>query len=304
VTDASGRETDLVIDGANNRITSVSDSAGRTWGFAYDSGFLVLISDPKGNETELDYDEDLLAEITRDRTPAGSEDAVPITWSIAYADDRVDTVTDPIGATYPLRNTFTYDEGSTSVGLLKSYQVDPVDRPATTYALDALGRVTSLTDPADFETTYAYDAASNLPILVRPTGAATQTTTYTYDERANLTRETRQLTDTTSVETAMWYSATNDLLVRSEADNDAATKLVTLYTYDGSGRLTSMVENCTTSGTTPPSDASTCTAAGTANAATNLLTTYSYTANDQLKTETDPLRRDRRYKICGSSCLS
>ena len=46
--------------------------------------------------------------------------------------------------------------------------------------------------------------------------------------------------------------------------------------------------DCTTSGTTPPSDASTCTGAGTQDSATNLITSYTYTTNDQLETETDP----------------
>ncbi len=86
----------------------------------------------------------------------------------------------------------------------------------------------------------------------------------------------------------MSYNATNDILTRSEADNDASLKLVTRYAYDGSVHLSSVDVNCTTSGTTPPSDASTCTGAGTQDSATNLITSYTYTTNDQLEIETDP----------------
>ncbi|HET9346554.1 MAG TPA: RHS repeat-associated core domain-containing protein, partial [Candidatus Limnocylindrales bacterium] len=68
-----------------------------------------------------------------------------------------------------------------------------------------------------------------------------------------------------------------------------ATKLITRYGYDGSGHLLSVNVNCTTSGTTPPATASSCTGAGTQDASTNLITTYTYTANDRLDTETDPL---------------
>src|SRR5262249_29734751 len=96
------------------------------------------------------------------------------------------------------------------------------------------------------------------------------------------------------------YSAGNDVLTKSEADNDAATKLITKYSYDGSGHLTSVDVNCTSSGTTPPATASSCTGAGTQDSATNLITTYTYTANDQIDTETDPLGRVTKHQYDGS----
>ncbi len=86
----------------------------------------------------------------------------------------------------------------------------------------------------------------------------------------------------------MTYNTTNDLVTRSESDNWAGEKVVTLNTYDGSGHSTSTVENCTTSGTTPSSPASSCTAAGTHDGSTNLTTSYVYTANDQIDVQWDP----------------
>jgi len=173
------------------------------------------------------------------------------------------------------------------VGLLKEYS--PLVRNSSTYTYDHLGRVTSVVDPLGFTTSRTYDGASNTLTLTQPvTATISGTTTYTYDARGNLLTETVPIDATTTVTTVNSYNATNDLLTTSAADNDAAVKLVTKYTYDAAGHLTSTNVNCTTSGTAPPATASTCTGAGTQDAATNLLTSYAYTATDQLAYEHNP----------------
>ncbi len=194
-------------------------------------------------------------------------------------------------------NTFTYDGLETTVDLLRDFD-GPV-HDTWTYTLDALGRVTEALDPEGYTTAYEYDADSNLTELSLPidTGppVVDQTISYTYDARGNVLSQSTQLTDSTSVATLMSYNATNDLVTRSEADNDSDLKLVTLYVYDGSGHLTGVTENCTSSGTIPPGDASTCTGAGTQNASTNIVSSYTYTADDELETETDPLGRVTKH---------
>ena len=282
-TDASGRVTQLVVTGG--LVTSATDSAGRGWSFAYTGGALTSVTDPESAVTSLSYTSGLLTSITRTRSRViGSPET--ITWSIAYANGVVAGVTDPINSS--VANTFGYNGATTTVGLLKEY-AGPV-RNTWTYTLDAGGRVTSALDPEGYTTGSTFDANSNLTQLVLPIdhSGTTQTIDYTYDSRGNVLTQTTQLSATQNVVTALSYNATNDLLTRSEADNDASLKLVTRYAYDGSGHLTSINVNCTTTGTTPPSNASTCTGAGTQDSSTNLITTYTYTANHQVDTETDP----------------
>ncbi|MBI2781170.1 MAG: RHS repeat protein [Chloroflexi bacterium] len=296
-TDASGRVSTISIHAAKDRITDLTDSAGRTWTFGYANGNtndLVSVTDPGGKVASLAYDgSHRLTSVSRTRTPASGA-AVTVTWGIGYTSGKATSVTDPVNAS--VSHTITYNAGSTVVGLLKEYS--PLVRTTWTYALDdvGLGRPVAITDPEGFVTTKAYDADSNLIQIVRPVDAGPpidyQTITYAYDARGNVTSETAELDAAgTVVTTVSGYNATNDILFRSEADNDSALKLITKYAYDGAGHLTSANVNCTTAGTTPPATASTCTGAGTQDASTNLISSFTYTAKDQLEDETDPLGR-------------
>lgn len=295
-TDASGRVTTLAIDSVNSRITGATDSAGRAWAFGYTgtgtASDLTSITDPAGKVTTLAYDASHhLTTVTRSRSRVAGA-AQTITWTVGYTTGKATSVSDPDSA--PTASTFTYGAGTTTAALLKAV-TGPV-RTTTTYTIDALGRVTSLVDPEGLTSSMTYDVDSNVLTQTSPIdGSASFTTTWTYDGRGNVLTETVPIDAATSVTTVHSYSATNDLLTRSEADNDSSIKLVTLYTYDGTGHLTSTNVNCTTSGTTPPATASTCTGAGTQDAATNLITSYAYSANDQLAFEQDPLGRVTKH---------
>jgi RHS repeat-associated protein len=314
-TDASGRATSIVIDAANNRITAVTDSAGRVWRFAYSAAgdlcrmaegstvdltslddpctTAVASTGPDNNVlTRFAYDAShRLTSVTRSRSRVSGAPET-ITWSIGYTAGKATSVTDPVNAS--VANTFTYNTADTVVGLLKEYS--PLERPEATYAFDELGRVESATGPTGLVTGWTYDAASNVLTVGRPAGdGETATTTFTYDTRGNALTETSPIDATTTVVTAYSYNSTNDVLTESQADNDASVKLVTKYTYDGTGHLTSANLNCTSSGTTPPADASTCAGGGTQDSKTNLITAYTYTANHQVENETDPLGRVTRH---------
>jgi len=290
-TDASGRVTTLAIDSVNNTITAATDSAGRAWGFGYTGTDLTSVTDPGSKVTTLAYASHLLTSVSRSRSRVvGAPETV--IWTVGYTSGKTTTLTDPVDAS--ASNTFSYNAGSTSVGLLRAYS--PPDWNTTTYTYDSLGRVTSFVDPAAFTTSTTYDADSNaLTRTEAVSDTATTTTTWTYDSRGNPLTQSRPIDATTSVTTLMTYSGYNDSLIASEADNDSAVKLITKNVYDGSGHMTSSNLNCTTTGTTPPASASTCTGAGTQDSATNLITTFAYTANDQLDTETDPLGRVTKH---------
>lgn len=296
-TDASGRVTNITIDSSNDRIIGATDSAGRAWSFGYAGtgsiSDLTTITDPASKVTTLVYANHQLTDVKRNRIPSVGGTAVEVKWTVAYTAGKATSVTDPVSA--GVANTFTYNAGSTDVALLK--EVGGPVRNTSTYAFDALGRVTSATDPEGFITTSVFDADSNVLSVANPigTGTATVSTTSTYDSRGNLLTEIVPIDASTTVTTVNSYSATNDLVTRSEADNDPAVKLVTKYTYADAIHLTAVDVDCTTTGTTPPTLASGCTGAGTQDAATNLITNYAYTTNDQLAYEQDPLGRVTKH---------
>jgi RHS repeat-associated protein len=291
-TDASGRATTLTIDSVNNRITGAVDSAGRTWGFGYTGTDLTTITDPATKVTTLGYDgSHHLTTVTRSRSRV-SGGPETVTWTVGYTGALATSVADPDSS--PTASTITYNAGSTDVALLRD--VNGPARDTTTFAFDALGRVNTIVDPSGLTTIATFDGASNRLSEARSIDAANYfTMSWTYDTAGNVTTETTPIDGSTTEVTANSYNATNQLLTRSVADNDSTTKLVTLYTYDGSGHLTSVDVNCTTTGTTPPSVASTCSGAGTQDSSTNLVTNYAYTANDQLAYEQDPLGRVTKH---------
>jgi RHS repeat-associated protein len=292
-TDASGRVTTLTIEPATGHILGASDSAGRSWSFGYSgAGDLTTVTDPLTNSTTLGYDASHhLMSISRVRTPAQGS-SVTVLWSVGYTGNLATSVTDPVNAS--VSNTFTYATGTTTAGLLKTYS--PLVRNTSTYTLDASGRVTHLDQlvdpsanpPVHYGTSWSYDAESNVATAIQPNG---RTSAFTYDANGNLLTETTDVDSSTQIVTSYSYDSTNDLLTKSEADNDPTVKLITKFGYDGAGHLTSTDVNCTTSGTTPPNPASSCTGAGTQDASTNLITAYTWTSNDQLLDETDPLGR-------------
>jgi RHS repeat-associated protein len=301
-TDASGRVTNLVIDGSG-RITDATDSAGRHWVFRFNgSGDMDRITDPAGNNTDLAYAAHQLTGVTRTRSRVSGADET-IVWSLGYASGKATSVTDPVSAT--VANTFVYNPGSTDANVLQDAVA--VTRSTTRYDVDDFGRATSITQSpdglvdgnSDYTTTQVFDGDSNLTQVFRPIepvpSTVGQTATYTYDARGNLLTETEDLDTSTMVKTVMTYNTTNDLLVRSEDDLNDATRLVTLNSYDVSGHLTSVNANCTTTGTFQTGPGTACTGAGTQDAATNLIMAYAYTSNDQLLTETDPLGRVTKH---------
>ena len=306
-TTPTGRVTNLTVDATNNRITVATDSAGRAWSFGYTgtgaSSDLTSITDPAGKITNLVYSSHLMTEVKRNRIPSVGGTPAEVKWTIGYTSSKATAVTDPVSAT--VASTLTYNSGSTEVGLLKEV-AGPV-RNTSTYAYDDHGRVHAATDPAGFTTTTTFDAASSSLTVVHPIDAETApaTTTYTYDSKGNVLSERTPIDASTTVVTKTMYNATNDMTSRWEAtgETDTATtpdQLVTKYAYDGSGHLTSINVNCTSSATTPPVFSSGCTGNGTQDPATNLITSYTYTANHQLENETDPLGRVTRHVYDGN----
>ncbi|MEK7784651.1 MAG: CSLREA domain-containing protein [Chloroflexota bacterium] len=126
----------------------------------------------------------------------------------------------------------------------------------TNFALDALNRITQVTDPFGKVVSYGYDAVGNRTSLAYPDG---KTVAYAYDPANRLT----QVTDWNSNQTAYAYDAANRLTsmalpngVNSSYSYDNANRLTGLshtapgstlssfqYSYDAVGNRTQAVEN-------------------------------------------------------------
>ena len=278
LTDASSRPATITFTGS--LITSVLDSAGRTWTFGYTGSDLSSITEPDPDGagplaapvTALAYASHQLTTITRSRrTAAGGSDT--ITWTVGYTVGKATSVIDPIAhAAYAdVANTFTYNAGSTDVGLLKTYS--PVMRNTTTYAYDAWGRATTITDALSQQTTLAWNDDSTLQSVTLPIDASTTaTTTYSYDARGNVLTETADALGSPTT-TRYVYNASNDVTETHVADG-TADEVVTTQAYDTTGvggtpgHLVTVTRN--SGGPTPE------------------VTGYAYTASDQVAAELDP----------------
>lgn len=282
-TDASGRATSIDIDSANHRITAVTDSAGRHWGFAYSGANLTGITDPAGKVTTLAYDgSNQLTGVSRQRTPYGGS-AATIAWTIGYTDGRVTSVTDPIGgATTPVTSSlFTYGYGTTTVRILADATLPAAPVYNTSNFLwDSHGWVTWSTDANGWASTASYDGYGNVTSSSRQVSASTwATTNAAYDSSGNVTSTTNPL----GAVTAYTYNANNDVLTVTTASGQAYA-LKTAYVYDAAGHLCRTVVK-------PTVDPATLGCSGTleGNADQNIDTHYEYDSNNQLASQTDPL---------------
>jgi RHS repeat-associated protein len=146
-------------------------------------------------------------------------------------------------------------------------------------------------------TTLHYDTAGNLLSQKSPTGAITS---YTYDQGGRVTSVTAN-----GATSAYYYNSAGQKIAVANPDNvlsgDGVTYsyTVTRYAYDSTGNLIAQLTNCTTTGATPPSDTTatpnaieTCAGGGTKDAATNVLTSYSYDASGHLIAKTAPSPAD------------
>lgn len=279
-TDASGRSTSIVIDATNHRLTDVTDSAGRHWGFAYTGNNLTGITDPASKTTTLSYNaSNQLTSISRQRTPYGGT-AQTIVWSLGYTGSQVTSVTDPIGgATSPVTSSaFTYGAGTTTVRVLRdaSTPTAPIFN-ASSYLYDSHGYVTWSVDADGWGNTAVFDANGNVTSSSRQVNSTTwATTTSVYDGSGNPT----SVTDPMGAVTVDTYNATNDVSTETKAWGTTYA-LETANVYDASGHLCQKIEN--------PQGTIGCTGTLGGNADQNVDTQYTYDANNDLATETNPL---------------
>jgi len=147
ITDSQGRVTTFSYSSAVSAyfITTMTDPAGRTYQYAYDSGSrLISYTDPAGGITRYDHDpQNSLTQLT---DPNGL--ITQFTYDSTY---RVTSITSGAGTAVAATWHYTYNAGNT-------VSTDP-NGHATTYVYDAYGRVTQVTDAAGnaFQTAWTAD---------------------------------------------------------------------------------------------------------------------------------------------------
>jgi RHS repeat-associated protein len=298
VTSPDGKTTTMAYDARGNLTSATAPSSlGAQKTFTYDaSNDLTSVTDGRNKVTSYSYD-------SSGNNTQVVEDGATIAQRTFNGAGQVLTSTDGRGKT----TTYTYD----SNGNLASV-TDPLGNK-TTYGYDSAGRRTSMVDPrgnvtganpADYTTSYTYDAAGHLLTQTDPLG---HTTTYTYDSAGNQTSVTdpKNHTTTTAYDaanrvtsvtapdggvTSYTYDAVGNRLTETDPDNHTTTYAynadneqtsatspkgeVTTSSYDSNGNLTKTVDpRGNVSGANPDDYA----------------TTYTYDAAGRLLTETDPL---------------
>jgi len=251
VLDANGHRTDFTYDayGRLNAATRQFDGAvtdydhdplgnlsalhlpeGNTVTYTYDAGRrLTRITDDLGNYLQYTYD----SESHRTKEAVFDASGVLQRYEDYAYDDPADPTDDPDllwKTTHPDATTVTntYDPAGNRTATTDE------NGHATTYAYDALGRLTQVTQPPPQPgdpnpvTTYGYDSLGNLATVTDANGHAT---VYAYDDAGHLLSTTSPDTGVTTYR----YDAAGNLTEKT----DAAGVTVT-YDYDAAGRLTAV----------------------------------------------------------------
>jgi RHS repeat-associated protein len=326
LTDAEGRTTTAAYDALNRPILATDPLGGETQFVYDDAGNPIGQIDPAGVQTRYIYDDlDRLLAVIENWDGLTPSPCYPLASSpeenvctqyeydalgnlLAVADPlgrltryQYDRLNRPLLATDPLSGTiqFQYD----AVGNLIS-QVDPLNKQVL-YTVDALNRVVQAQDPLGGLTSYQYDPLGNLVGLTDARGFTSQmaydelnrlrqatnplgqTVEYVYDAVGNnvavidpLGRTTQFLYD----ELDRLIAATDPLSRTTSYSYDRvgnpmrmvdAAGVVTQYVYDPLNRLAMVTENFVEG--------------GPVNAATNVVTAFSYDSVGNLTALTNPL---------------
>jgi RHS repeat-associated protein len=196
--------------------------ASRTTTFAYDgSGNLVSRTNAADETTEFAFNE-------FDERTAVTD---PLEHTTSYGYDEAGQLvseTDPLGNT----TTWAYDNDGRKASMVSprgnASGANPADY-TTSYGYDADGNLTLETDPLGHETSWVYDAAGR---KTSETDANEHTTSWGYDQLDRLT----SVTDPLLHETTYEYDEVSNLTGRTDANTHETT-----YGYDLAKRLTSLV---------------------------------------------------------------
>jgi len=220
-TDALGNTTAFAYDDLN-RQTSVTDPLGNATTYAYDDvGNRTSMTDANGIETRYEYDDlnRLSAVVENYDSGSGSDYETNVRTEYTYdaAGNRL-TINDGNGHL----TTFAYD----AVNRLTS-ESDPLSH-TWSYGYDGVGNRTSLTDAEDYTTTYNYNAGNRLVGILYP--SPDHAVSYSYDANGNRVGMSDGMGTTT------WdYDELNRVISVNDPFGDTVG-----YGYDNVGNRTSL----------------------------------------------------------------
>ena len=233
-TDASGTTTTLAYD-ARKRLTAVTVSSNgvvQTTSYTYNaSGDLTRIVLPDGRTIASTYDE--ARRLTSVTDPAGNT----VTYTLDNAGNRIgEQVRDASG-------TLALDVARAFDALDRAYRISflPLagqtnEAMTWTFARDALGNLTTVTDPNGNATTMAYDRLARMTALTQPPptgGSPAPVISMGYDGRD----QPLQVTDPRLLSTTYTHDGLGNR--RAVASPDAGTASAT---FDAMGHVTSRTD--------------------------------------------------------------
>ncbi len=169
-TDAAGVRQVIALDSSNRR-TSVSDGAGNTSTYAYDSqsGYIQTVTDPRGNTTTYSYSGQQQNGLTfYNLIGVTFADGTKTVYTYDAA-GNVQSLTGRDGSS----TTFTYDSNG------RMLSATAVDGSVGKFTWNADGTLASSTDYAGNKTTYEYDSLSRLNKITDSNGGVTAITRAT-----------------------------------------------------------------------------------------------------------------------------
>ena len=310
ITDTAGRQIDVTHD-ASGHLTSLVLPDGRDVSFGYTGDLLTSFTDLRGKTTAYGYDtNDLLDEIIDSK----NNQLIANTYTGGRVTQQVDAMGEISAFAWnaaTATSTMTDAKGEewkdVYRGGVLARRIDPLGN-TTEFDYDTDLNVTAVLNPKGHLTRFEYDDRGNMLEEIAP-GTTGGTNTYTYDAQNNLTSIRHSSTKTTTLEydtagnliqvtrpggveilygrdpagTGLLVSTTdpelNTTLFGYDADgnlDEITTPLghKTTMAFDGSGRMTSMVEARGNAAGATPAD---------------YTWAFGYDDGDNLTSRTDPL---------------
>ncbi|MEQ1916382.1 MAG: hypothetical protein ABL856_06620, partial [Gallionella sp.] len=213
----TGSETTGYSYDGVGQIKTVTAASGAIYSYTYDPAHrLTDIADNLGNH--IHYTLDVMGNRTKEETFDNTGTLVQ-THSRTF--DALNRLYQDIGAINQT-TTYAYDANGNLTSI-----TDPLNRQ-TLNTYDALNRLSQNTDAANGQTRYGYNGLDQLTQVIDPKNLTTQ---YSRDGLNNLNQQTSPDTGITGYS----YDAAGNVLTRTDAKGQTAT-----YTYDALNRVTSI----------------------------------------------------------------